>query len=212
MGTFTFNHPPTPNKQWWRSTTLKGKQSPVAKPSVPTTATMADLLKPNKFQNDIKQQKQALSVCGIGAHHQSGIAKCRIHILSKGSRAILLHAYVCWPKAISHQLWPLALLYTNYLLNHLPRKDGTSRVSQFSDSTVSQEIQDRHTFSCPIHVLEDPLQTAGGEIPKWNPHVCLGIYLGQSLVHASTVGLILNPMTGHVSTQFHVIFDDDFSD
>jgi hypothetical protein len=38
----------------------------------------------------------------------------------------------------------------------------------------------------------------------------MGIYVGRSPLHASTVGLILNPCTGHVSPQFHVVYDDDF--
>ena len=40
----------------------------------------------------------------------------------------------------------------------------------------------------------------------------MGIYVGRSPSHASNVALILNPRTGHVSPQFHVVFDDDFDD
>jgi hypothetical protein len=29
--------------------------------------------------------------------------------------------------------------------------------------------------------------------------------------HASNVAVVLNPRTGHVSPQFHVVFDDDFT-
>ena len=39
----------------------------------------------------------------------------------------------------------------------------------------------------------------------------MGIYLGPSCVHVSNVHLALNPRTGHVSPQFHVVFDDAFS-
>jgi hypothetical protein len=39
----------------------------------------------------------------------------------------------------------------------------------------------------------------------------MGIYVGRSPSHASNVALILNPMTGHISPQFHVVFDDDFT-
>jgi hypothetical protein len=38
----------------------------------------------------------------------------------------------------------------------------------------------------------------------------VGIYVGRPPSHASNVGLILNPRTGHVSLQFHVVYDDDF--
>jgi hypothetical protein len=48
-------------------------------------------------------------------------------------------------------------------------------------------------------------------IPKWELRARMGIYVGQSPSHASNVALILNPRTGHISPQFHVVFDDDFT-
>ena len=39
---------------------------------------------------------------------------------------------------------------------------------------------------------------------------CLGIYLGVSNKHASTISLVLTPQTGLVSPQFHVKWDDKF--
>ncbi|KAL7465002.1 hypothetical protein ACHAXS_005332 [Conticribra weissflogii] len=47
--------------------------------------------------------------------------------------------------------------------------------------------------------------------PKWDPCACLGIYVGQSPNHARNVALVLNPKTGLVSPQFHVVFDNDFT-
>ena len=39
----------------------------------------------------------------------------------------------------------------------------------------------------------------------------MGIYVGRSPFHAGSVALVLNPRTGHVSPQYHVVFDDDFT-
>ena len=39
----------------------------------------------------------------------------------------------------------------------------------------------------------------------------LGIYVGRSPYHAGSVALVLNPRTGYVSPQYHVVFDDDFT-
>ena len=47
--------------------------------------------------------------------------------------------------------------------------------------------------------------------PKWDPLSCLGIYVGCPLFHAGSVSLVLNPCTGHVSPQYYVVFDDDFT-
>ena len=48
-------------------------------------------------------------------------------------------------------------------------------------------------------------------LPKWEPRSRAGIYLYHSPFHAGSVALVLNPETGHVSPQLHVVFDDGFS-
>ena len=50
-----------------------------------------------------------------------------------------------------------------------------------------------------------------GIIPKWNPRSRLGVHLGRSPQHASTVPLILNPASGCISPQYHVVYNDWFS-
>jgi hypothetical protein len=37
------------------------------------------------------------------------------------------------------------------------------------------------------------------------------VYLGHSLFHARSVALVYNPSTGHISPQYHVVFDNDFT-
>jgi hypothetical protein len=48
-------------------------------------------------------------------------------------------------------------------------------------------------------------------IPKWEPRARMGIYVGHSPARASNVALILNPRTGHVSPQFHIVFNNDLT-
>lgn len=71
-------------------------------------------------------------------------------------------------------------------------------------------IHDLHTFGCPAFVLDAPLQS-GQKTPKWKERAITGVYLGRSPQHAGNVSLVLNLRTGHVSPQFHVAFDDDFT-
>jgi hypothetical protein len=47
--------------------------------------------------------------------------------------------------------------------------------------------------------------------PKWEPCPRMGIYVGCSQSHAANVSLIINPQTGHISPQFHVVYNDDFT-
>ena len=48
-------------------------------------------------------------------------------------------------------------------------------------------------------------------MPKWTPHARRGQFLGYSKAHSSTVGLILNPRTGNISPQYHLVHDDLFA-
>ena len=67
-----------------------------------------------------------------------------------------------------------------------------------------------HTFGCPVYILDSKLQSDLGGIPKWEPRSRLGIYVGNSPVHAGNFVLILNPITGLVSPPYHAVFDDTF--
>ncbi len=68
-----------------------------------------------------------------------------------------------------------------------------------------------HSSGSPCFVLDSCLQSGIGGAPKWEPRSCLGTYVGHSPSHAGLVALVLNPRTGHVSPQFHVVFDDHFT-
>jgi hypothetical protein len=59
--------------------------------------------------------------------------------------------------------------------------------------------------------LDSRLQSGIAGPPKWEPRSRLGIYVGHSPSHAGSVALVLNPRTGHVSPQFHVVFDNLFT-
>ncbi len=59
--------------------------------------------------------------------------------------------------------------------------------------------------------MDSRLQSGVGGAPKWEPQSRLGIYGGHSPSHAGSVALVLNPRIGHVSPQFHVVFDDHFT-
>ena len=65
-------------------------------------------------------------------------------------------------------------------------------------------------FGCPVYVYNARLQGAIF-IPKWDERVRVGAYVGRSPIHAGNVSLILNLSTGHVSPQFHVVFNETFS-
>ena len=64
---------------------------------------------------------------------------------------------------------------------------------------------------CPTYVLEPKLQKPGVKIPKWAPRSRRGVNMGFIKMHSTQVGLVLNLLTGSISPQYHVVFDDMFS-
>ena len=96
-------------------------------------------------------------------------------------------------------LWPYALRYANDVANATPNKgEEITPLEKFSSVSVAPKVRHFHSFGCPTYVLDNPLQSGQG-LPKWSSRSRLRVYLGASPNHASSVALILNPRTGHVS-------------
>ena len=116
------------------------------------------------------------------------------------------------PEHISTMLWPFAIKCFKDRMNHLTcNKDGKTPYHLLAGlDTTELDVKSFHTFGCPCYVLDNRLQSGLTILPKWEPRARMGIYVGRSPAHASNVALILNPRTGHVSPQFHVVYDDDF--
>ena len=110
-------------------------------------------------------------------------------------------------------MWPFALKEATYCLNRLsPRSDGRScEATFFNVDTDLFDPATLHVFGSPCFVLDSRLQSGIAGPPKWEPCSQLGIYVGHSPSHAGSVALVLNPRTGHVSPQYHVVFDDLFT-
>jgi hypothetical protein len=57
----------------------------------------------------------------------------------------------------------------------------------------------------------DPSLQEGKQIPEWNPRSRLGMYLGNSPVHSSTVSRVLNPRTGYTTAHRPQWWDSTWS-
>ena len=164
------------------------------------------------FINDVENNGQTISYCGVGAHFQNGRAEKRIRDLREKGRTILLHAISRWPHAITVNLWPYALRSANDQLNTIPFDiNGTTRLEKFSNVNIQARMKDFHTWGCPVYALHNKLQSInGGSVSKWNSRSRLGINLGLSPRHSRTVNLVLSLDTGLVSPQYHIKHDDFF--
>jgi hypothetical protein len=118
-----------------------------------------------------------------------------------------------FPEYISTILWPFAVkCYKDRLNNFVHHADGQSpyeTVASLDATPIS--TSNFCTFGCPWYNLDHWLQSGTGKISEWEPQVWMGIYVGRLPSHASNVALILNPCTGHVLLQFHVVYVDVFT-
>jgi hypothetical protein len=162
------------------------------------------------FKDACHSQRQHINFCGVDAHHQNGLAEWYIRTIAERARTMLIHAVLCWPDIITESLWPFALKLSVDLHNATPNTAGFTPEEIFTGTKSTSRLHTFHPFGCPIFVLE-PSLCQGHKIPKWKPRSRVGVYLGMSPNHASSVPLVLSTTTGLVSPQFHVVFGDHFS-
>jgi hypothetical protein len=163
------------------------------------------------FLDHAELHGQRVSLCGVNAHFQNGIAEKRIRDLTERARTSLLHAMNRWPTAISINLWPYALKFANDVFNATPTlKTGRTPLEDFSSTPVRPQVLNFHPPFCPTYVLHDGLQGGGKRPNKWVRRSRVAINLGFSPRHARSVALVLSLVTGYVSPQFHMTFDDFF--
>jgi len=165
----------------------------------------------SEYQDELAKMGQNLTLSGVGAHHQNAMAERMIGVTVSMARTMMLHAKLRWPKAVKTQLWPMALKHSQHLHNHLPNLNNVCPIDLVLRTSVPRNaLRELHVWGSPCYVLDPKLQD-GGHIPKFDARSRQGMNLGWSPKHAATVPLILNLTTGHVSPQYHVLFDDWFS-
>jgi hypothetical protein len=162
------------------------------------------------FKDACQQQHQRLTLCGVDAHHQNGIAERYIRTITERARTMLIHAMINWPDIITEDLWPFAIQLAVDLHNMTPTSSDFSPQEIFSGTKQQTDPSNCHTFGCPIYVLEPTLRQ-NHKLPRWKPRSRVGVYLGFSPHHSSRIPLVLSTTTGLVSPQYHVVFDDNFS-
>jgi GAG-pre-integrase domain len=144
------------------------------------------------------------------AHHQNGRSEKNIRDTQDLARTSLIHAARRWPSAVNAHLWPYALRSATDALNKTPTpKHRKTPLEMFMGTKVLPKVSQDHPFGCPVYALDGCLQNRQ-RIDKWDPRARLGIYLGNSPLHAKTCGLVLSIHTGLVSPQYHVEYDDLF--
>ena len=114
------------------------------------------------------------------------------------------------------ELWTFALRHVVTKWNNTPRPDLGFRTPEdvFNEMKHTKEpssiFADVHPFGIPVYKLAKKLQD-NKSLKKWEPRSQVGVYLGQSREYASNMSYALNPRTGHISAQYRLVYDDNFS-
>eukprot|EP00957_Ditylum_brightwellii_P114864 8759322-Ditylum_brightwellii.AAC.1 len=66
------------------------------------------------------------------------------------------------------------------------------------------------TLLAVLYILNKDIAD-GKKPPKWDPCSWVGVFLVYFRDHVRNVAWVLNPITDHISAQYHVIFDDMFT-
>ena len=92
-------------------------------------------------------------------------------------------------------------------------QSGLSDIEIWSRSRfepMSETLRNFHVRGFPTYILEKQLQKPGVNITKWDPRSQRRLNMGFSKINLTQFGLVLNLLTGSISPQYHVIFDDMF--
>ena len=162
-------------------------------------------------QRLLLRTEQKLQYSASNTHHQNGVAERYIGTIIRMARAMLIHSALLWPKQSKLEHWPMAMDHAVWVWNNLPMDDGLSPEEKWTGSKAPSynHLQRAHVWGCPAYVL-DPKLADGQKILKWSPRSWQGKFIGYSKDHSNSAGLILNPKTGYLSTQYHVLYDDKF--
>ena len=105
----------------------------------------------------------------------------------------------------------MAVDHAVFVHNRVPNiETGLSPYDLFTKSRwPHSKYHDLHVWGTPVYVLDKAIAD-GNKLPKWQPKASRHINMGFSPRHASTVPLVLNPSTGAMMAEYHVMFDDWF--
>ena len=106
----------------------------------------------------------------------------------------------------------MAMDYAVWVYNRaLDIQSGLSNIEIWSRSRfepVSETLSNCHVWSCPTYVLKPKFHKPRVKIPKLAPSSQRGVNMGFRQMHSTQVGLVINLLTGSISPQYHVVFDD----
>ena len=157
----------------------------------------------------LNANNQTITFCGVGAHHRNGIVEQRIPTVTEIARTVLLHAQRNWPECVDTIIWTFDVKAASERLNFLQLDlDGNAPTAKlYNIKNIKPNAHKYHTFGCPFYVLNYKLHSGSIGPPKWYPRSRVGVYLGHYPMHVGSLALVITPVIGYVSPQYHVLYE-----
>ena len=138
-------------------------------------------------------------------HHQN-YKERHLRTIFNSTRTSLLHFVLCCSQHAHEYILP-------FVMNTMPTRDMLILPIKHLSSTAfinDHHLQCAHIFGgCPVFIL-GPYLKDSKKISKWSMRSKCGVYLGVSPFFSSTVHIVLNPLTGSITPQYDLVFDDTF--
>ena len=122
---------------------------------------------------------------------------------------MLFNAMVKWLNVVHLGHWSFAVHCAVETLNNTPKPRGFTSKEAFAVTKGDRNFKHYHAFGCPAYVLDPALQ-AGHKTPNWQPMSKPCVFIGKSRQHVASVSMTLNPATNFISSNFHIVYDDDY--
>ena len=168
------------------------------------------------FMVELLKKQQKISLSGAGASHQNGAADRAIKTVVTIVRTMLMHtALICPKNTLSTYLWSMAMDYAVWFYNRTPdMQSELSAIEIWSRSRFEPSVRNPYKLPCfglSKICFRTKVVESWSEIPKWDPRSRREINMGFRNMHSTQVGLVINLLTGSISPQYHVLFDDMLS-
>ena len=132
------------------------------------------------FVSSCAHQHQKQTLCGVGAHHQNGMAERYIGVVTGKARTMLLHVMRHWPDIVTPEFWTYALSHAKNSHIWTPRHgEKTCPHEQFTNEVPPVTPGDFKLFDCPVYVLSKGIQD-GNQTQKFSKaRSNMGVYVGS---------------------------------
>jgi hypothetical protein len=108
------------------------------------------------FCKHLSDHDYKISLSGVGAHHQNGVAERAIQTVMWKAQRMMIHLQLLWPDHFAFNLWSFALSYAKWLHNRTPTEDlGFSPIELFGGVRLNcHHLRRVRVFGCPAYVLD----------------------------------------------------------